>query len=401
MAARKIMYSCRFFSDVIVAGKNDVLFWKPELDAVASESRLENNIEQICAISSILQGENGILILPVPLRAWFLREYLPISEWRELPRHTDGRELAAKIPGNVVLPLEDIFDEMHSADSQVYLYRDNHWTPEAMKKAVELTGEKLGLRPRPVQFEVKKITGYGNLGKLAGASPESTEVIFPCKNGEDVSTDDLPEILLCGDSFFNIYSLPTSGFGAGAGFPELLEALFYCRVVSVSVDGGGESGARAMLPQLGLVPGDFDFVVWEFPVYEIQRSNWSSIPAAKVPAHQLINTAGGSNMTCAVKASAGSPAAGSINLLYRNVLAEFVVADGDGNEYLLCLPALLNGSECPLPAAGDTISVKVLTPEEGRIYSAMARESMQEENFVLRPLIYGESVQILHTSPRQ
>ena len=271
MAARKIMYSCRFFSDVIVAGKNDVLFWKPELDAVASESRLENNIEQICAISSILQGENGILILPVPLRAWFLREYLPISEWRELPRHTDGRELAAKIPGNVVLPLEDIFDEMHSADSQVYLYRDNHWTPEAMKKAVELTGEKLGLRPRPVQFEVKKITGYGNLGKLAGASPESTEVIFPCKNGEDVSTDDLPEILLCGDSFFNIYSLPTSGFGAGAGFPELLEALFYCRVVSVSVDGGGESGARAMLPQLGI--GIFRPTAVAAQLHQLQTQN--------------------------------------------------------------------------------------------------------------------------------
>ena len=46
-----------------------------------------------------------------------------------------------------------------------------------------------------------------------------------------------------------------------AGFPDLLEALFCCRVVSVSVDGGGEKGSRSLLPQLGINTMDYDFVI--------------------------------------------------------------------------------------------------------------------------------------------
>lgn len=402
-AARKILRRFDFLSSEVTTGSNGVLFWQPELSAAAATSRLPEAVAGIGTISSGLCGKKGLLILPIPLRGWFLRENLPLPVWRELPAHADGRVLAAALPAGTVLPLEDLFEELSSSGTPVYLHRDNHWTAAAMKAAAELAGEHLGLRRRTdTAFQKITLAGMGNLAVMVGASAERAEIFLPSYSGEE-ETGDAPEILLCGDSFFNIYSLASSGFGAGAGFPEMLEALFCCRVTSVSIDGGGEGAARSMLPRLGINPEDFDFVIWEFPVYEIQRSSWQNSTAVKIPQHQLINIAGGRVITLEIKAAASAPSPGSVNRLYRNLLAEFIAVDAQGTEYLLCLPALIDGREMPLPITGDTVRAEILTQQQGaNVYSTMARESVDcGGDFVLRPLIYGENVQILHKAPRR
>lgn len=387
----------------VIRGKNGVLFWQPELAAAAAASRLEENLPRIQEISALLSGRRGTFLLPIPLRSWCMREELPFAVPDELPPHADGRVLNELLPGVDVLPLEDLFEDMRRSGEKVFLSSDNHWTAKAVVAAVLLTGGKLGLKPRQYSLRTENIAGYGNLARLAGiAGMENAVVFIPETTDSDGQVEEEPQILLCGDSFFNIYSLETSGFGTKCGFPDLLEALFCCRVVSVSVDGGGEKGSRSLLPQLGINTMDYDFVIWEFPVYELQRSGWELAPQTAAPVHQRINIAGGEKMEGLVLAAAPAAPAGTPNDLYPYVLTELLVEITSGENVILCVPARSGNIEHIVPRAGERISFEAVAADDGAgVYGGMARNTLQEEEFVVRPFIWGEHVQILPPVHRQ
>ena len=94
--------------------------------------------------------------------------------------------------------------------------------------------------------------------------------------------DESAEILLLGDSFTNVYSMPELGWGEGAGLAEQLAANLGRPVDKIAVNAGGAYGARERL--VGELAAGRDrlagkkIVVWQFAQRELAVGDWKILP---------------------------------------------------------------------------------------------------------------------------
>ena len=93
------------------------------------------------------------------------------------------------------------------------------------------------------------------------------------------------EVVLLGDSFTNIYSDSSLGWGASAGFAEHLSLALGLPIDVVAINGGGADAARAEIAG----PGGRErlerarVVVYEFADRDLTTENWKVIPIPPAP----------------------------------------------------------------------------------------------------------------------
>ncbi|HSM14245.1 MAG TPA: hypothetical protein VLA66_09265 [Thermoanaerobaculia bacterium] len=178
----------------------------------------------------------------------------------------------------------------------LYLERDTHWRPEAVD---EVAGElairlrDLGVLPvgDPDRWsEVPlEVAGEGDLSRLLGLPPAAgadAQRVTLRRVVDRAGALWAPErgapVLLLGDSFAAVYSLPDLGWGSGAGLAERLALRLGLPVDRIVRNAGGASTTRAALAgELASDRSRLDgvrIVVWELATREITQGEWLDAP---------------------------------------------------------------------------------------------------------------------------
>ncbi len=228
--------------------RNGWLFYRPELQALNGWGPLQTepaaNVmkdptlaklrparERVLEFAAQLK-ERGIplLLVPVPVKPMLYHEHLflkgpdaPLYHPDQLAFYDELRAAGIDVL-DLTQPLYE-FKKRHP----VFLKQDTHWTPEAMKKAAALVADhikktwpELANRDTTPLIDAR-LHDRSGLGDLVGLldlaqpealfAPESVQLV----SIQGLDPDRAAPITLLGDSFVNIYTDPTLGFGGDAG----------------------------------------------------------------------------------------------------------------------------------------------------------------------------------------
>lgn len=177
----------------------------------------------------------------------------------------------------------------------LYLATDTHWRPETMQRiAVELAAfiERQGWLSEPVgghRSRPIRVTNEGDTARLLELGPSQN--LYPAETvttrrietvqGEAWAPDRSAEVLLLGDSFTNVYSLPSLDWGASAGFAEQLSFALGRSVDRISQNNDGALAPRRLLAMeaardAGRLMGT-RVVVYQFATRELSQGDWRSV----------------------------------------------------------------------------------------------------------------------------
>jgi hypothetical protein len=174
-----------------------------------------------------------------------------------------------------------------------YLAPDSHWRPETMETAAELLAALISanvtlpaVSDPAFRLERTEVRNTGDTARMLdlseGSSLASPETVWVQRvlqpDGSFWRSSASADVLLLGDSFTNIYSLPSMGWGESAGFAEQL-ALTLRRPVDRLVQ--NDQGAFATREMLRRSPGRLDgkrVVVYQFAARELAFGDWKVLP---------------------------------------------------------------------------------------------------------------------------
>ncbi len=164
--------------------------------------------------------------------------------------------------GVLVFDVGDAIREARDAlAGPLYLATDTHWRPETMEVvATELARfvtDHVQLAPAPIVVEsaVSDVSNAGDIVPLLGLgpdarlfAPETVEIQrVTVENGGPWRPDPNAAVLLLGDSFTNVFSLGTMGWGESAGLAERLSVALQRPVDRISQNNDGARASRDLL----------------------------------------------------------------------------------------------------------------------------------------------------------
>ena len=174
-----------------------------------------------------------------------------------------------------------------------FLATDTHWTPASMEHVARKLAARLDSSvtwSKPKRAYTRKPSPITNTGDTAamlrlpdGANrypPETVSIrqVLEKRTGQFWRPVRRAEILLLGDSFTNIYSLPGMGWGQAAGFAEQLSFTLQRPVDTIIQNDKGAGSTRNILAQR-IARGDDvlsgkKVVIWEFAAREFAFGDW-------------------------------------------------------------------------------------------------------------------------------
>jgi hypothetical protein len=170
-----------------------------------------------------------------------------------------------------------------------YLAADTHWRPETMESIATLAGDFIAAEARlPIiddpgyQIERLEIQNRGDIARMLDL-PEHAN-LFPPETvwlRRVLQSDGSPwrssrdgDVLVLGDSFSNIYTLESMGWGTSAGFVEQLSYALRRPVDRLTQNDQGSFATRAMLQR---DPSRLDgkrLVIYQFAARELTDGDW-------------------------------------------------------------------------------------------------------------------------------
>jgi alginate O-acetyltransferase complex protein AlgJ len=192
-----------------------------------------------------------------------------------------------------------------AAESDAYLERDSHWTPEAMEAAALAIAEHVEPRLEPLSAEAPVllrreavVAGAGDLAAMLrlpeGREPWARQRVVVRPVTDELGRGWRPTrgapVLLLGDSFTNVFSDEGLGWGGGAGLAEQLAYRLQRPVDRVAQNAGGAWAARqALAREARTDPARLTgvrVVVYQFAERELAFGDWRAIdwPAIDRPA---------------------------------------------------------------------------------------------------------------------
>ena len=236
----------------------------------------------------------ALILMPVPVKPTVHPEMLAASfvGRSDAPQNPDYRKLidSLRAEGLTVFdPTEALLAARVNGASQ-YLATDTHWRPEAMEMAAEqLAAVVSGTVTLPAvddavyRLEPADIAHRGDIfamldlrGEDGGYPPESVTIRrvvnsdgSPWRSSRDA------DVLVLGDSFANIFSLESMGWGTSAGLVEHLSAQLGRPVDRLVQNDAGAYATREMLSREGpsRLAGK-KVVIWQFASREFAFGDW-------------------------------------------------------------------------------------------------------------------------------
>ena len=364
-----------------------------------------------------------LIIMPIPVKPMIEPEFLSRA-YAELskiplqnPSYGNFLESLDRVGVEYVDVSKALVETKRLTRRPQFLRTDTHWTPDAMERSVELLAEKVRLldSPKPnSRFVLKRTTqtidGLGDIVAMLKLSATSrlyakeTVTIRPIthESGTPWSQDERADILVLGDSFFNIFSLAEMGWGASAGFVEQLSYTLGRPLDAILRNDAGAFATRELLGQeLARGRDRLDakkLVIWEFAVRELATGNWDFVPM-KVPARPprdfLALASGERDIVQAVIKSFGSiPRPGTTP--YKDFLTAFHIGEIGGDPAKEAVVYLQTMKDQELTSAarlrpGDAVSLELTswTDAEPR-YGAINRSELNDQNLLLEEPNFAE-----------
>ena len=304
-----------------------------------------------------------------------------------------------------------------------FLIQDTHWTPEWMESvAGELAKhirEKVGsvaARSSPLVLEDCQVERLGDLADMLRLSERQR--LFPPqrvtvhrvvdKSGNAWQPKPSADILFLGDSFSNIYSLESMGWGDSAGFVEHLSYALRRDVDRITRNDAGAFATRQML-STDLARGKDRLagkkvVVWEFAVRELTSGDWKILDFKKgtPPPRQFVALVAGSERVVTGIVAAAAPAPHPGKVPYRDHIIAVHLTDLEdergptpGGEALVYMWSMRNN--VLTHAAGYRPDQKVelkLRPwsDVSNKLDAVNRQELDDEELNLQEPCWGEEV---------
>ena len=267
----------------VVRGRDGTLFFQPGLEHVfgagatdpafqrAREKKLVDRREEAAPAADPLPALLDLaelcrriparfVVVPVPDKA-SLDPAALTSRLRggARPRNRDWDVVLGRLRG-AGIDVVDLFEEV-PADRTTFVPTDTHWTPTFLATVSEIVARHVrpslpdaepgsSFEPR---IERKQVSGPGDLVEMLKLPPGQqlfppqqvmVDVVIDPATSLPVKPDPDSPVLLLGDSFVNVYSVASLGFGEGAGFAEQLARRLGRRIDVVAINGGGDSGVR-------------------------------------------------------------------------------------------------------------------------------------------------------------
>ena len=179
------------------------------------------------------------------------------------------------------------FDEIPDSPKPWFLTADTHWTPGLMDWYAQklaafldterLDGEHLFRFERPVT-----VSNRGDLAAMLGLAPnsgifgEQSVMLRPVVNARGGPWRASPDsgILILGDSFANIFSDETMGWGKGAGLAPHLALRLNQALDVVAVNGSAATRTREILAKRDHPLAGKRLVLWLFAARDLAFGNW-------------------------------------------------------------------------------------------------------------------------------
>jgi alginate O-acetyltransferase complex protein AlgJ len=239
-----------------------------------------------------------LVVMPTPLKPTVHPERLAghAGDWRtpiENPSYAAFVESLRRDGVLVFDPSAPLLSARQQESGPLYLARDTHWRPEAMERVARALARVLetqaGLPPTPnpgYRTDQVEWRYTGDLAQMldlpAGQTflaPETVvlrRVLGP--DGEPWRPSRSADVLVLGDSFCNIYSLASMGWGDSAGFVEQLSEALGRPIDRIVQNDDGAFATRAML-QRDLARGvdrlaGTRVVVLQFAARELAFGDW-------------------------------------------------------------------------------------------------------------------------------
>lgn len=193
-------------------------------------------------------------------------------------------------------PASDLVEGRLSGAAQ-YLRMDTHWRPEAMQRVAEALATFIEAH---VSLPQVASPGYRTEPREARQHGDTLVMLDLPANQTLFSAESVPlrfvlgpdhdpwrpsrgaDILVLGDSFSNIYSLPTMGWGEASGFVEQLSVALDRPVDRIVQNDQGASATRLMLEREVAAGGErlasTRVVVWQFSARELAFGDWMVLP---------------------------------------------------------------------------------------------------------------------------
>lgn len=201
-------------------------------------------------------------------------------------------------------PAAELIAIRERSGSPQYLATDTHWRPEAMQHVAEALAafvhRHVMLPPVPYpgyQVEAREAQQTGDTAAMLDLP--AAQQLYPPERVERrfvVSPDGDPwrplrdaDILVLGDSFTNIYSLASMGWGEAAGLVEQLSYILQRPIDRLVQNDRGAAATRALLARE--VDGAHDrlmgkrVVIWQFAARELAFGDWTvtALPPPALP----------------------------------------------------------------------------------------------------------------------
>ena len=245
-------------------------------------------------------NERGIalIVMPTPVKPAIHPDYLAddVSIARDRVLHNASYDMwirDMREAGVLVFDPSDTIARLRGTVLRPYLATDTHWRPETMQRVAEAlasfivrTVDMPADVSAPYQAERREVRHTGDTTAMldlpAGQTlypPELVPLRYivdglgnPWRPSRDA------DVLLLGDSFTNIYSLGTMGWGESAGFAEQLSFVWQRPVDRIVQNDAGAYATRALLAQAPVRLAGKRVVIWQFAARELAFGDWRILP---------------------------------------------------------------------------------------------------------------------------
>lgn len=281
-----------------LVGKEGWYFYEPGLHYL-TEPFGNEPLECILDFKAQLE-ERGIelILMPVPVKGMFYPQALSSrfdvsNGYLQNPSYEALNEELIHRGVKVADGAQWLQAEREDIEGPLFLKTDTHWTPQAMSLVAQNTAalitETIPLNRRlylPMERTEQKLSHSGDIAQMLRL-PEGSNLI----EAEDVSLHPVlmrgnepwapeksAEILFLGDSFSNIYSHPSMGWGESAGLVEQLSYYLKRPIDRIVQNDNGAYATRQAL-QYEMMRGRDPLagkkvVIWEFAMRELLLGDW-------------------------------------------------------------------------------------------------------------------------------
>ena len=270
---------------------------------------------------ALSRREIALVLMPTPVKPTIHPESLSSSAAGAAVQNRSFRQFVDEMrsAGLLVFDPAPTLTSLRASGVPVYLQHDTHWRPEAVVAVADALArflrQEISLSDGTEAFADRQVRSVSNQGDTAALlrlpdkySPFQTETVelrqVQAADGTPWRSSASAEVLLLGDSFSNIYSLESLGWGEDAGLAEHLSASLGRTIDRLTQNDNGAFATREALARaVARAPNRLDHtrvVVYQFATRELSDGDWRPVDldsSSTTTAGPFLTPAPGQQMT--------------------------------------------------------------------------------------------------------